>query len=135
MFLVLLAISLAFAACVIAFNFAVYALPFMVGLTAFQYVYATEAGFFMSALAALGTAILSVGFVIGVLGFAKNPYFRLLALALFAVPAVIAGYALVYGITKNAIDSTIVLNILGGIAIGGAAIGHLSALGQSVLSR
>ncbi|RJL07326.1 hypothetical protein D3P06_00880 [Paracoccus aestuarii] len=138
MFLILLAISLAFAACVIAFNFAIYALPFMVGLTAFQYVWASEAGFFMSALAALGAAILSVGFVIAVLGFAKNPYFRLFALALFAIPATIAGYALVYGITKNAIDSTIALNILGGIggvAIGGAAMAHLSALGQSVLSR
>lgn len=138
MYLILLAISLSIAACVIAFNFAVYALPFMVGLTTFQYVYATDAGFFMSGLAALAAAVLSVGFVIGVLGFAKNPYFRLFALALFAVPAVIAGYALVYGITKNAIDSTIALNILGGIggiAIGGAAMAHLNALGESVLSR
>ena len=138
MFLILLAISLAFAACVIAFNFAVYALPFMVGLTAFQFAWSTEAGFFMSVLAALASAILSVGFVIAVLGFARNPYFRLFALALFAVPAIIAGYALVYGITKNAIDSTIALNILGGfggLIIGGAAMANLNALGQSVLSR
>ncbi|MFC7706337.1 hypothetical protein ACFQXB_19385 [Plastorhodobacter daqingensis] len=138
MFLILLAISLTIAACVIAFNFAVYALPFMVGLTVFQYVFASDAGFWMSALAALGAAILSVGFVLAVLGFAKNPYFRLVALALFAIPATVAGYALVYGITKNAIDSTVALNVLGGIGglfIGGAAMAHLNALGESVFSR
>lgn len=138
MFLILLAISLTIAVCVIAFNFAVYALPFMVGLTAFQYVFASDAGFWMSAFAALGAAILSVGFVIAVLGFAKNPYFRLVALALFAIPATVAGYALVYGITKNAIDSTVALNVLGGIGgllIGGAAMAHLNALGESVFSR
>lgn len=138
MFLILLAISLTIAACVIAFNFAVYALPFMVGLTTFQYVFASGAGFWMSALAALGAAILSVGFVLAVLGFAKNPYFRLVALALFAIPATVAGYALVYGITKNAIDSTVALNVLGGIGglfIGGAAMAHLNALGESVFSR
>lgn len=138
MFLILLALSLAVAACVIAFNFAVYALPFMVGLTAFQFVWATEASFFMALLAALGAALLSVGFVIAVLGFARNPYFRLFALALFAIPAMVAGYALVYGITKNAIDSSLVLNILGafgGIIVGGAAMANLNALGESVLSR
>lgn len=36
MTLILLAISLSIALCVIAYNFAIYALPFMVGLTAFQ---------------------------------------------------------------------------------------------------
>lgn len=58
--------------CVIAYNFAIYALPFMVGLTAFQYVYGTDAGFFMSGLAAIGAALLSIGLVIAVLGFAKT---------------------------------------------------------------
>ena len=56
MTLILLAISLSIALCVIAYNFAISALPFMVGLTAFQYVYGTDAGFFMSGLAAIGAA-------------------------------------------------------------------------------
>ena len=54
------------------------------------------------------------------------------------VPAVIAGYALVYGITKNTIDSAVLLNLLGGIAglvIGVSAIINLNALGESVFSR
>ena len=138
MTLILLAISLSIALCVIAYNFAIYALPFMVGLTAFQYLYGTGAGFFMSGFAALGAALLSVGLVIAVLGFAKNPALRLVALAIFAVPAAIAGYALVYGVTKNAIDSTIALHLLGGaggLFIGIAAMLNLNALGTAVPSR
>ncbi|ALV28363.1 MULTISPECIES: hypothetical protein [Hyphomicrobiales] len=138
MYLILLAIFLFVMACIVAYNFAIYALPFMVGLTAFQWVYATDAGFFMSALAAIGAALLSIGLVIAILGFAKNPALRLAALAIFAIPATIAGYALVYGITKNAVDSAIALNILGGaggLFIGVAAMLNLNALGTAVLSR
>lgn len=138
MYLILLAIFLSVMACIVAYNFAIYALPFMVGLTAFQYVYATDAGFFMSGLAAIGAALLSIAVVIAVLGFAKNPFLRLGALAVFAIPAAIAGYALVYGITKNAVDSTLALNILGcvgGLFIGVAAMLNLNALGTAVFSR
>lgn len=138
MYLILLAIFLSVMACIVAYNFAIYALPFMVGLTAFQYVYATDAGFFMSGLAAIGAALLSIAFVIAILGFARNPILRLAALAIFAVPAAIAGYALVYGITKNAVDSTLALNLLGGaggLFIGVAAMLNLNALGTAILSR
>ncbi|PRD40388.1 hypothetical protein C5748_27295 [Phyllobacterium phragmitis] len=138
MTLILLAISLTIALCVIAYHFAIYALPFMVGLTVFQYVYGMEAGFLMSGFAAIGAALLSVAFVVAVVGFAKNPALRLIALAIFAVPTAIAGYALVHGVTKNFIDSTIVLNLLGstgGMFIGIAAMLNLNALGTAVLSR
>ena len=66
------------------------------------------------------------------------PALRLIALAIFAIPATIAGYSLVLGVTKNAIDSTIVLNLLGGaggLFIGIAAIVNVNALGVSVFSR
>jgi hypothetical protein len=138
MTLILLVASLSVALCVIAYNFAIYALPFMVGLTAFRVVYATDAGFLLSGLAAAAAALFSIGFVIAVVGFAKNPAFRLFALAVFAVPATIAGYALVYGVTKNAVDSTVMLNLLcgaGGLFVGIAAMLNLNALGTTVLSR
>ena len=138
MTLILLAISLTIAACVMAYNLAIYALPVMAAITAAQYAWGAGAGVLMSGFAAIGAALLSIALVIVVLGFAKNPVLRLIALALFAVPAVIAGYALVYGITKNVIDSGIALNLLGGIGglvIGVAAIINLNALGESVLSR
>ena len=89
-------------------------------------------------LAAIGAALLSVGFVIAVLGFAKNPFFRLVALAVFAVPACIAGYALVHGVAKNAIDSIILLNMLcgaSGLIVAIAAMINLNALGTAVFSR
>ena len=138
MTLILLAISLTITFCVIAWHLAINALPVMTGITAFQYVYASGSGFMMSALAAIGAAIGSIVLVIAVLGLAKNPALRLIALAVFAVPAMIAGYALVHGVTKNFVDSTIMLNLLGGaggLFIGIAAMLNLNALGTGVLSR
>jgi len=138
MTLILLALSLSITLCILAFNFAIYALPFMVGLTAFQYVYATDAGFLMSSLAAIAAALLSVGLVITILGFAKNPAIRLIALAAFAVPAFIAGYALFYGVAKNAINPGIVLTMLcgtSGLIVGIASMVNLNALGAVVYSR
>ncbi len=138
MTLILLAISLTLTACLIAYRLAIYALPVMAAITAAQYASAAGAGVLMSGFAAFGAAFLSIALVIAVLGFARNPVLRLVALALFAVPAVIAGYALVYGFTKNAIDSTLALNLLGGVGglvIGVAAIANLNALGESMFSR
>lgn len=138
MTLILLAVFLTIAFCVVAYNLAIYALPFAVGLTAAQYTLAAGAGIVMTGFAAIAAALLSIAVVIAVLGFAKNPILRLIALAIFAVPAVIAGYAVVHGVAKHAIDSTIALNLLCGAAglfIGGAAIVSLNALGESVLSR
>lgn len=138
MSLILLAISLTIMLCIIAYNLAIYALPFMVGLTAAQYAWAAGAGLFMTGFAAIAAALGAIALVIGVLGFAKNPALRLIALAIFAVPAAIAGYAIVHGVTKNAVDSAIVLNLLGGtggLFIGIAAMVNLNALGVSVFSR
>ncbi|RWR27395.1 hypothetical protein D2T29_18590 [Sinirhodobacter populi] len=137
MTLILLAISLSIALCVLAFNFAIYALPFMVGLTAFQYAWGAETGFLLSGLAALVAALLSIALVIAVLGFAKNPILRLVALAVFAVPAMIAGYALARGVAHNAIESEIALNLLcgtSGLIVGIAAMVNLNGLGEAVLS-
>lgn len=138
MTLILLTISLTITLCVIAWYLAIYALPVMTGITAFQYVYATGAGFLMSAAAALGAALASIALVILVLGFAKNPALRPVALILFAIPAAIAGYALVHGATKHMIDSALALNMLGGIGalvVGVAAVVNLNAVGTSALSR
>lgn len=138
MSLILLAISLTIAFYIFAFNLAIYALPFMVGLSAAQYVWGAGGGILLSGFAALGAALVSIGLVIAVLGFAKNPALRLVALAVFAVPAIIAGYALVHGIAKNAIDPGLMLNLLSGTAglfIGVAAMVNLNALGVSLFSR
>lgn len=137
MTLILLAISLSITLCVIAFKFAIYALPFWVGLSAFRFFYATEAGFLLSGLAAASAALMSVGLVIAVLAIAKTPILRLVALAVFAVPAVIAGYALVHGVTHDVIESTIALNLLcgaSGLIVGIAAMVNLNAVDETALS-
>ena len=138
MTLILLAISLSAALCVLAFNFAIYALPVMAGIAAFQHVHAASAGLGLSALAALGGAAFSVGLVIAVLGFARNPLLRLVALGLFAAPAAVAGYALAHGIAKQALDSEFALNLLCGtcgLIVAVAAMINLGALSEDVLSR
>ena len=138
MTLILLAISLTIMLCIIAYNLAIYALPVMVAISAAQYAWAGGARIFMSGFAGAGAALLSIALVIGILGFAKSPTLRVIALAMFAIPAAIAGYALMHGVTKNAIDSTVVLNLLGGaggLFIGIAAMVNLNALGVSVFSR
>lgn len=138
MSLILLAISLTIAFCIFAYNLAIYALPFMVGLSAAQYTWGAGGGILLSGLAAIGAALVSIGLVIAVLGFARNPALRLIALAVFAVPAVIAGYALIHGVAKNAIDPGLMLYLLSGSAglfIGIAAMVNLNALGVSLFSR
>ncbi|RJE87182.1 hypothetical protein [Paracoccus onubensis] len=137
MTLILLAIFLTIVACVIAYHLAIWALPVMVAITAAQYAWTAGAGVLMSGFAAIGAALLSMTLVIAVLVFAKSPVLRLVALTGFAVPAMIAGYAFVHGITKNLIDSGVAINLLGGIGgliIGIAAIAQLNALGESVFS-
>ncbi|MCC0022578.1 hypothetical protein CVM52_06070 [Pseudooceanicola lipolyticus] len=138
MTLILLAISLSIALCVIAFNFAIYALPVMTGIAAFQYVHLDGRGFAFSVLAALAAAVLSIGFVVAVLGFAKNPFLRLAALGLFAAPAAVAGFSLAHGVAKNAMDPGLALNLLCGVSglfVAVAAMINLNAVGKDVLSR
>ncbi len=138
MILILVAFLLVIAACVIAWRLAIHALPVMVAISVAQLVWDAGAGVFLSGLAACAAALLSIALVVGVLGYVENPVLRLLALALFAVPAVTAGYALVHGVAKHAIESAFMLNLFGGVGglvVGIAAIANLNALGGSRLSR
>ncbi|MBN9678742.1 hypothetical protein [Salipiger bermudensis] len=136
MSLVLLAISLSIALGVLAFRFAVFALPVMAGIAAFLQVHVGGAGFGLSFLAGLAGAALSVAFVIAILGFARNPFLRLGALGLFAVPAAVAGYALAHGVAKHALDPGVMLTLICGgcgafVAV--AAMINLNALGEGLL--
>jgi uncharacterized membrane protein len=89
--LILLAISLTIILCMLAFNFAIYALPVMAGIVAFQQFYASGASFGFSVIGGLCFAVLSLTLVIVVLGFMKSSIVRLIALGIFAGPAAIAG--------------------------------------------
>ncbi|AWX93218.1 MULTISPECIES: hypothetical protein [Paracoccus] len=133
MILILLAVMLTAVACVIAWYLAIYALPVMVAVETFRFIHATEAGFLLSALAAAAMALLSVGLVLLVLFKAKNPILCLLARAVFVIPAMIAAYAVVHGVTHDAIDSAIALKLLcgtAGLITGSAALINLNGFGE-----
>ena len=136
MSLVLLAISLSFALGVLAFRFAVLALPVMAGIAAFMQVQSGGSGFGLALLAGVVGAVVSIGLVIAILGFARNPFLRLAALGLFAVPAAVAGYALAHGIAKHALDPGVMLTLLSGTSgavVAIAAIINLNAFGDGFL--
>ena len=136
MSLVLLAISLSIALGVLAFRFAVFALPVMAGIAAFLQAHGGGAGFGLSFLTGLAGAAASVALVIAILGFARNPFLRLGALGLFAVPAAVAGYALARGVAKHALDPGILLTLLCGgcgAVVAVAAMINLNALGEGLL--
>lgn len=138
MSLVLLTISLSIALGLLAFRFAVFALPVMAGIAAFLQVHEGGAGFGLSLLAGLAGAAPSVALVIAILGFARNPFLRLGALGLFAVPAAVAGYALAHGVAKHALDPGILLTLLCGACgavVAVAAMINLNALGEGPLDR
>lgn len=138
MTLILLAISGTITLCIIAWHLAIYALPVMVGLTAFQWIHAAGAGIVLLGLGAVASALLSVGFVMAVIGLSRNPWLRIAALGLFAVPAAIAGYALIHGVTRNALDPGLgltLLSSLGGIAVGIGAMANLNSVGGAAPVR
>lgn len=133
MTLILLAIMLTAVACVIGWYLAIYALPVMVFVETFSFVQATEAGFLLSALVAATVALLSVGLVLAVLFKVRNPLLCLLARAVFVIPAMIAGYAVVHGVTHEAIESAIALKLLCGtvgLITGIAALINLNGFGE-----
>ena len=136
MSLVLLAISLSIALGVLAFRFAVFALPVMAGIAAFLQVHGGGAVFGLSFLAGLAGAALSVALVIAILGFARNPFLRLGALGLFAAPAAVAGYALAHGVAKHALDPGVMLTLICGgcgAIVAVAAMINLNSLGEWLL--
>ncbi|MFG1359024.1 hypothetical protein [Xanthobacter pseudotagetidis] len=112
--------------CVLAYTLAIYALPFMLGVTAAQFAYHTGAGFIGAGL---------VGFVVafGVLTLLfdtlRSPILRLIVALVFAAPAAVAGYALVHGVTKEAVPSEIwrqIFCIAGGGFVGVSALLRLA---------
>lgn len=119
--LILLTLTLVIAVAVIAYNLALYAMPLMIGVTAFQVVHGAGAGIVLSLSAASVIVVLAVAVVLAVLGLARHPLIRLGGVAIFAGPAVVAGFGLTHGALKHAVESGITVNLLS--AVGGAAIG------------
>jgi hypothetical protein len=115
--------------CVLAYRLAVYALPVMLGFAIARIAYQTGAGM-------MGASI--IGFIAGAVAYGllsvlfvslRSPAARIVVGLVFALPAAGAGYALVSGISANAIPSELwrlMFCALGGLLVGSAAFLRLS---------
>lgn len=116
--------------CVLAYTLAIYALPFMLGLTAAQFAYQTGSGLIGAGLVGLFSAGVAFGVLAVLFETIRTPALRLVVALIFAAPAAVAGYALVYGITREAVPSEIwrqIFCIVGGGFVGVAALARLAA--------
>lgn len=112
--------------CVLAYTLAVYALPFMLAVTAAQFAYHTGAGFIGAGLVGFVAAVAAFGVLALLFDTLRSPILRLIVALVFAAPAAVAGYALVHGVTKEAVPSEIWRQTF--CIIGSAFVGVLALL-------
>lgn len=110
---------------VLAYTLAVYALPFMLGIGAAKWAYASGSGLFGAGLVGLVVGAAVYGLLVFAFTSLRSPVPRLIVALVFAAPAAVAGYALVNGVTGDAVPSDGWRQIF--CAIGGAVVG-VSAL-------
>ncbi|NTH43975.1 hypothetical protein G6K98_02450 [Agrobacterium rhizogenes] len=116
--------------CFVAYTLATYALPFMLGITAARFAYDTGSGLIGAGLVGLTAGAIAFGLLVFLFASLRPPILRLGVALVFAAPAAIAGYALVHGITKEAIPSEVwrqIFCIVGAIFVGVSALMRLAA--------
>lgn len=115
----------------VMFNLAVYALPFVVALTVGMHLYATDAGPMVAIIVGMFAGVFTL--LIGQIVFAKvqSVWLRLLIASLYAVPAGIAGFSAVRGLSEIGGASegwTLAFAIIGGIIVAGTAWVRIASL-------
>jgi hypothetical protein len=121
----LMSVALVVILCVVAYTLATYALPLMLGFAAARFAYHTGAGLIGASFIGLIAAVAVFGLFAVLFAKLRSPILRLILAMIFAAPAALAGYALVHGVTHEAMRSAIWRQIF--CFIGGALVG-LSAL-------
>ena len=110
--------------CWLIFTLAIYALPFFVGLNIFMMALHGGAGILGAPLA--GIAAGGMTLAIGQTAFAmtRSVIIRAIIAALFAVPATLAGYQVVFAMSQIGVPSLLwreIFACLGAVSIGGTA--------------
>jgi hypothetical protein len=116
--------------CIAAYTLATYALPFMLGLAAARFAYHTGSGLIGAGIVGLVAGAVAFGLLVFLFETLRPPILRLAVALIFAVPAAIAGYALIHGITRDAVPSEIwqqIFCIIGGLVVGISALTRLAA--------
>lgn len=128
--LMLMTVALLAGLCVLAYTLAVYALPFMLGVEVARWAYASGSGLIGAGLVGLVTGAAAYGLLIVLFMAVRPPILRLAVALVFATPAAVAGYALVHGITRDAVPSEIwrvIFCLIGGGVTGLSALMRLAA--------
>ncbi|MFZ5747128.1 MAG: hypothetical protein ACOY45_05650 [Pseudomonadota bacterium] len=126
----LMSVALIALLCVVAYTLAVYALPFMLGLTAAQFAYQTGSGLIGAGLVGLVAAGVAFGILALLFDTLRQPVLRLIVALIFAAPAAVACYALVHGVTREAVPPEVwrqIFCIVGGGFVGISALMRLAA--------
>ena len=121
--------------CWLIFTLAVYALPFFVGLTVFMMALHGGAGILGALL--VGIAAGGMTLAIGQTAFAmtRSVITRAIVAALFAVPATLAGYQVVFAMSQIGVPSLAwreIFACLGAISIGGTAWTRLTIFTEAL---
>jgi len=111
--------------CLVAYTLATYALPLILGFAAARFAYHIGSGTIGASFIGVIAATAAFGVFAVLFATLRSPILRFTVALVFAVPAVIAGYALVHGVTFEVIHSAIWRQIF--CFIGGALVG-VSAL-------
>ena len=124
--------------CWLIFTLAVYALPFFIGLTAGMAAFHSGAGVLGALLVGIVTG--AVTLAIGQIAFAivRPPVLRAVIAAAFAIPAAIAGYHAVLGLSQIGVPSLLwreVFAWIGALFIGGTAWARMTAFAEPLPLR
>lgn len=115
--------------CVLAYTLAIYALPFMLALAATRFAYGTGAGWLGAGLVGLVAGASSFGVLTFLFAMLHTPILRIALAIIFATPAAVAGYALVHGVTVDAIPSPVwrqIFCLAGSAFVGATAVIRLA---------
>ena len=127
--LIVLAIVLVCGMALLAYRLATFALPFMLALEAARFAYATGAGWIGAGIVGFFAGVAAFGILAFLFATLRAPILRLAVAVVFAAPAAVAGYALVHGITREAVPSEVwrqIFCVAGGIFVGCSALATLA---------
>lgn len=126
---ILLTVPLVIMLCALAYRLATFAMPFMLALEAARFAFATGAGWIGAGIVGVFAGVAAFGILAFLFATLRAPILRLVVAVVFAAPAAVAGYALVHGVTSEAIPSEIwrqIFCIAGGIFVGCSALARLA---------
>jgi hypothetical protein len=98
---ILLAVALFVGLCVLAFTMATYALPVMVGFAAGRLAIACGAPLAIAVILGLVAAVSSFSALVYLQAGLRSPAARLAVAVIYATPAAVAGYALMFGVLNR----------------------------------